>query len=201
MPLRLLALLAAAAAGGGHDGVVSLEALRLLPANVTDVVYIGDLHGDAGCAREWVAMTGFVDVDALAWTGPATGGLVFLGDYVDKGVESRRVLEFVRSLEAAFPDRVAALMGNHDLFMYLDATLDGRDATRPMGHAVGAFPYSFFHPEEFVAAGFSPARADDGEILDEAPEEEDLEEPDDYMRDAYDEDGDSIEGDDQEPIF
>ena len=69
----------------GDGASVSLEAIRLLSPNVTELYFIGDLHGDAVCAREWVSATKLVDVEALEWIGPETGGLVFMGDYVDRG--------------------------------------------------------------------------------------------------------------------
>lgn len=146
--------------------VCRLEALRLLPDDdLTELYFIGDLHGDLGCAKEWVAASGLIDVETFEWVGTTSGGLVFMGDYVDKGVESKDVLDFVRRLVESFPDRVAAIMGNHDLFMYLDATLDGGEARRPFGHALGALPYSFFHPEEYVRSSTTP-RDDDEEVLD-----------------------------------
>ena len=151
-----------------RDASGGVEDLRLLARDLTEVYYIGDLHGDAGCAKEWVEATGLVSLSessAPVWTGSATAGLVFLGDYVDKGVESREVLELVRSLVGAFPDRVGAIMGNHDLFLYLDATLDGFDPVRPMGQSVQAYPYSFFHPEEFVRSPYTAKRDDDGDVL------------------------------------
>ena len=49
--------------------------------------------------------------------------------------------------------------------MLLDATLDPADESRPMRGPVAAYPYSFFHPEEFVEAGFSPERLNDRAIL------------------------------------
>ncbi|OFL67431.1 hypothetical protein HMPREF2757_10390 [Brevibacterium sp. HMSC063G07] len=51
--------------------------------------------------------------------------LVLLGDYVDRGPASREVLETVRDLQQRFPERVTALLGNHDDW-FLD-WLDGDD--------------------------------------------------------------------------
>jgi len=143
---------------------VDIESLRIGGTDLREVYFVGDLHGDAGCAREWVNATGLV-VNGT-WT-RADAALVFLGDYVDKGIDSRGVMEFVRGLVEAFPDRVAAIAGNHDLFMLLDNTLDASDPRRPLGTSSLALPYSFFHPEEYPSSGFSPPRADDGELLDE----------------------------------
>ena len=80
---RVVLALVACAAG-------SFEHLHILPDNdaLTELWFIGDLHGDVGCARQWVARSGLVAFDAAGprWTGRAGSALVFLGDYVDKGV-------------------------------------------------------------------------------------------------------------------
>ncbi|KAH8045056.1 calcineurin-like phosphoesterase [Aureococcus anophagefferens] len=159
---RVVLALVACAAG-------SFEHLHILPDNdaLTELWFIGDLHGDVGCARQWVARSGLVAFDAAGprWTGRAGSALVFLGDYVDKGVHSSDVLARQRR-RRGLPDRAAAIMGNHDLFLYLDATLDGSDPRRPMRMSVQAYPYSFFHPEEYAASPFTAKRDDDGEVLD-----------------------------------
>ena len=84
----------------------SFAGLRPLPlwrdANLTRVFFIGDTHGDAHCAKEWVRRTGLINFEAKPWiwTGSKiSDAIVFLGDYVDKGPTSRQVLEFVREVE------------------------------------------------------------------------------------------------------
>jgi hypothetical protein len=74
------------------------------------------------------------------------------------------VLEFLRELEHAFPANVVAMMGNHDLFALLDATLV-ETAGRPMGIPVAEYTFAFPHPQEYVEAGWSPTRDDDAELL------------------------------------
>jgi len=145
------------------------EPLRLLGDDLTDIYFIGDLHGDVICAREWVSKTGQIDLSSSPWkwTGEEGGALVFLGDYVDKGPDSRGVLEFVMAIETRFPDHVVAIMGNHDLFALLDAVLPPSERDRPMRVPVSSYAYSFLHPQEFVDAGWSPPRDDDDEILSE----------------------------------
>lgn len=96
--------------------------------------------------------------------GPTDAAIVLLGDYVDKGPSSRGVLEFVRALETAFPRNIVAMMGNHDLFALLDVTMrEGAD--RPMGMPVSEYAFAFPHPQQYVEAGWSPARDDDAELL------------------------------------
>jgi len=89
------------------------QPLRRLGGELTSVVFIGDLHADAGCAEQWLRQTKLVDMESepWAWAGPPDAALVFLGDYVDKGAESRQALELVRKLQTAFPDNVEAMLG------------------------------------------------------------------------------------------
>ena len=114
------------------------------------VYAIGDTHGDVRCARYWVNRTGLVkdDSDGLRWTDPSSS-LVFLGDYLDKGPESRWTAEYVKSLTDRFPDRVHALLGNHELEVLRDRTdrvFGGK------GTPVGYFQlgYSSIHPAEYL---------------------------------------------------
>ena len=138
---------------------------------LTRIFFIGDSHGDSHCTKEWVRRTGLVNFDTVPWTWTgqasthASDALVFLGDYVDKGVTSRGNLEFVRQLHQTFPSHVVAILGNHDLFALVDAVLDPSDHRRPMGTAVTNYAYAFVHPQEYVNAGWSPPRKDDGELL------------------------------------
>jgi serine/threonine protein phosphatase 1 len=52
---------------------------------------------------------------------------VFLGDYIDRGADSRGVLEYVFGMEAREPNRVICLAGNHE-DMALNAIDDLRHA-------------------------------------------------------------------------
>src|SRR5207244_2999435 len=64
--------------------------------------------------------------------------LVFLGDYIDRGPESRGVIEYLMELQARLPGDVITLMGNHEALL-LEAIewsvkaggwlLEGGDAT------------------------------------------------------------------------
>ena len=48
------------------------------------------------------------------WTN-ANMTLVFMGDYVAKGLTARQTVEFVRDLTITFPNGVATILGNHEL--------------------------------------------------------------------------------------
>ena len=140
--------------------------LRLLGDSLTSVVFVGDLHGDHRCGRQWIERTGYVNFDTQPWSwqGPEDAAIVLLGDYVDRGPSSRATLELVRDLEDAFPTHVVAMMGNHDLFTLLDVALeDGAD--RPMGTPVLDFTYAFVHPQTYIESGWVTPREDDAELL------------------------------------
>ncbi len=66
---------------------------------------VGDIHGDLAA------------LDRLLERLPVMGAddtLVFLGDYVDRGTESRGVIERVIELQQSGPAKVVALRGNHE---------------------------------------------------------------------------------------
>lgn len=71
----------------------------------------------------------------------------------------------MRALCETFPAHVAAVLGNHDLFALLDAVLaEGARPADGRPHGRNSV-YAFSHPEAFAAAGWSPPRADDAELL------------------------------------
>ena len=79
-------------------------------------IVIGDVHG---CYTELKEL-----IDTLETEGEYKKGidkLVFLGDYIDRGKDSRLVIEFIRNLQKNH-DNVIALMGNHEdmLLSYLN---------------------------------------------------------------------------------
>jgi Calcineurin-like phosphoesterase len=104
--------------------------------SVLTIYAIGDLHGDVECARQWVARTNVLrrsDEAAAAATTTDDGEtplvwrddttrLVFLGDYVDKGITAKQTVEYVKYLTETYPDYVTAIMGNHELELLRDRT-------------------------------------------------------------------------------
>lgn len=116
------------------------------------IFVIGDLHGDVECAKYWVGKTGLISSDddndeAGSWIDP-TSQLVFLGDYIDKGPQSKYVVEYVKSLTEQYPDHVTAIMGNHEMELLLD-----RDSQRWKtwsGTGYFGLAYSSVHPGEYL---------------------------------------------------
>merc|ERR1711969_418602 len=43
------------------------QPLRRLGGELTSVVFIGDLHADAGCAEQWLRQTKLVDMESEPW--------------------------------------------------------------------------------------------------------------------------------------
>lgn len=66
---------------------------------------IGDIHGDA--AQLFVLLSRLPELDER-------DTIVFLGDYVDRGPHSARVIDFVRGLHKHTKAKIVALRGNHE---------------------------------------------------------------------------------------
>lgn len=66
---------------------------------------IGDIHGDADALYRLMAC--FPELEA-------SDTIVFVGDYVDRGPQSKEVVSYVRALSRQVPARVVALRGNHE---------------------------------------------------------------------------------------
>jgi serine/threonine protein phosphatase 1 len=71
-----------------------MDAARLL--------VFGDIHGSIGALRRLIARLKITSADTL----------IFLGDYIDRGENSREVLDFLMDLEQQF--RCVFLKGNHE---------------------------------------------------------------------------------------
>ncbi len=74
---------------------------------------VGDIHGRLDLLERLLER---VEADA-AEIGEATAPIVLVGDYVDRGEQSRAVLERLRTLRDAAPDRLICLKGNHEAMM------------------------------------------------------------------------------------
>lgn len=83
---------------------------------VPRVVALADVHGAYGALTDLLEATGLVDGE-LAWTG-GEAHLVSLGDLMDRGSESRAVMDLLIRLQseaAAAGGRVHVVLGNHEL--------------------------------------------------------------------------------------
>ena len=87
------------------------EALPAVPGD-TSVYAIGDIHGRADLLRPLLAM---IEEDA-AHQGTARNVLIPLGDYVDRGADSRGVIDLL--MDPPLPGfETICLMGNHEDMM------------------------------------------------------------------------------------
>lgn len=99
---------------------------RSANARVADgraVYAIGDIHGRLDLLEELLA---HVAADAGRHPADRDRELVFLGDYIDRGPESPRVIDALLGLD--WPDfRLVFLMGNHEdaMLEFLDGRSDG----------------------------------------------------------------------------
>jgi serine/threonine protein phosphatase 1 len=90
------------------------------PSTGGRLVYaVGDVHGQAVALDRLLAA---VRADAAQAAPDELPLLVFLGDYVDRGPDSRGVIDRILAAEAADGFEVAALKGNHEdaLLRFLD---------------------------------------------------------------------------------
>ena len=85
-------------------------------SDVPRVVVVGDVHGAYSALVELLQATDLVDSN-LEWTGGTTH-LVSLGDLIDRGPDSRKVLDLLMKLQSAAQARggqVHVVLGNHEL--------------------------------------------------------------------------------------
>jgi serine/threonine protein phosphatase 1 len=68
-------------------------------------IAIGDIHGDLLHLERLLAKLPPLD---------AGDTVVFLGDYLDRGPQSRQVIECIEALRTALPGRCVTLRGNHE---------------------------------------------------------------------------------------
>lgn len=91
------------------------------PTAIHRVIAVGDLHGDFDAWRAIVKAAGLVDADG-GWIGGAAV-LVQLGDAVDRGPESLRIVNDLMRLQheaSTAGARVVAMIGNHEAMNMTD---------------------------------------------------------------------------------
>ncbi len=107
-------------------------------------IAIGDVHGQLAALNEL-----FVQIEQTGWD-----RLVFLGDYIDRGPESKGTIDFIRSLQDVHgSDKVVAIKGNHeDMCLHAFSQYDVNDSE--LGAAF-YFNGGESTLDSFKAAGFS----------------------------------------------
>lgn len=100
-------------------------------------IVIGDVHG---CYKELKELMATLEAEGAYRKNEDK--LVFLGDYIDRGDDSRLVIKFVRELQQN-NDNVIALMGNHE-DMLLDYLKDINDNWTWNGYASTMDSYKGF---------------------------------------------------------
>ncbi len=126
----------------GSTGLSGSEIRQHRWDDASRVVAFADVHGAYGALVDLLKKTGVID-ESLGWVGGSTH-LVSLGDLLDRGGESRKVLELLMRLDQeAQPDggRVHVALGNHEI---MNLTGDLR--------YVSAAEYNAFAEEEDVVA-------------------------------------------------
>jgi len=116
------------------------------------VYAVGDIHGRYDLLQQLLAL-----IDADAGPAQSSNTLIFLGDYIDRGPQSREVVELLQSLTK--PDwEIIALRGNHEqmaLAFCEDAGVyrTWRDyGGGPTLASYGVRPPAFDNAEEFAKA-------------------------------------------------
>ncbi len=105
----------------GMSLLMTLLALPLLQpawgANASSrVVAVGDVHGDLDTLVSILQKTGIID-DQRHWSG-GNATLVQTGDFLDRGVKDRQVMDLLMELEkqaSKSGGRVVVLLGNHEM--------------------------------------------------------------------------------------
>lgn len=67
------------------------------------IVFVGDTHGDLGASQKIIS----------EYLKPGNK-IVFLGDYVDRGVHSKQNLDFLLEVKLKVPNQIFLLQGNHE---------------------------------------------------------------------------------------
>src|ERR1700730_13190781 len=82
---------------------------------MTRTYAIGDSHG---CLTQLQSLIEQCERHA----GEGRNRFVFLGDYIDRGPDSRGVIDFLIDLQTWSPDEIVCLMGNHEASCWPQST-------------------------------------------------------------------------------
>lgn len=76
---------------------------KLIKLSSEKVIFVGDTHGDYEATQRIIERY-FKPFNII----------VFLGDYVDRGPDSKKNIDTLLKLKLEYPDRIYLLMGNHE---------------------------------------------------------------------------------------
>ncbi len=101
---------------GFRKAKVQPRAARPVPVIPTGkLIYaVGDIHGRADLLGQLLAM---IDADVERQGGTSRPGLIFLGDYIDRGGASNQVIDTLIAKQGDERYETMALRGNHDQFL------------------------------------------------------------------------------------
>ncbi len=105
------------------------------------VIFVGDTHGDAEASGR--VLSAYLSADNV---------IVFLGDYVDRGSDSRGNLLLLLRAKVDEPEGIYLLMGNHEAWPHLPFTpADFWQSLSPgevelYGRVLSALPFAAHHP-------------------------------------------------------
>ena len=93
--------------------------------------FIGDIHGHAHILERILLKLGYQSEGNSYVASDRERKVVFLGDYIDRGRQNRRVIEIVRGMTETA--QALALMGNHEFnaICYHTRSSSGNDYLRP----------------------------------------------------------------------
>lgn len=113
------------------------------------VYAIGDIHGRADLLSRLMEV-----ICADAGTRADCATLILLGDYIDRGEQSREVIDFCIEHVSAWPGEVVFLKGNHEdaLLSFLDKPVDG-DAWLGYGGLATLMSYGVGGVREHMSEG------------------------------------------------
>lgn len=84
-------------------------------SNEGRIIAIGDIHGRDDLLGNLLNSV-FENFDGMPFI-PGLDRLVFLGDMIDRGMNSKGVIARIRQLQTMYGDSVVVLFGNHEQFM------------------------------------------------------------------------------------
>ncbi|MCA8899827.1 MAG: serine/threonine protein phosphatase [Hyphomonas sp.] len=141
----------------GEQDTVEVQPRAAAPIKITRVsrapegqcIYaIGDIHGRKDLLEQLIAQ---IEEDASALPAGTAKVIVFLGDYIDRGLQSRDVIDLLISDRLSAFERVF-LMGNHEeaLLRFLNDATFGKNWVR-YGGAETLYSYGFAPPNTRAA--------------------------------------------------